>query len=60
MTPSFQTLALSIDAHVATVTLNRPDKANSMNAAMWQELQACFEWLDESDAVVGEAEPRAR
>lgn len=51
MTPSFETLALSVDAHVATVTLNRPDKANSMNAAMWQELQACFEWLDESDAV---------
>jgi enoyl-CoA hydratase len=51
MTPDFETLALTVEEHVATVTLNRPDKANCMNAALWRELQACFEWLDESDSV---------
>ena len=47
MTPTFETLDLKIDQQVATVTLNRPDKANAMSATMWDELQTCFEWLDE-------------
>ncbi len=49
--PEFETLALSIDQQVATVSLNRPDKANSMSVAMWPELQACFEWLDAEPTV---------
>ena len=51
MTPSFETLDVSIEEQVATVSLNRPDKANAMNAAMWDELQVCFEWLDEEPSV---------
>lgn len=51
MMPQYETLELSLDTHVATVRLNRPDKANSMNAAMWDELQNCFEWLDAEPAV---------
>ncbi|MEJ2531811.1 MAG: crotonase/enoyl-CoA hydratase family protein [Halioglobus sp.] len=51
MTPSFESLALQVEDHVATVALNRPDKANSMNAAMWDELQRCFEWLDDEPGV---------
>ena len=51
MPPSFETLDLSIEDQVATVCLNRPDKANSMNAAMWEELQSCFEWLDAEPLV---------
>ena len=49
--PSFETLELTFDEQVATVHLNRPDKANSMNTVLWAELQACFEWLDEEPAV---------
>lgn len=51
MSPTFETLELSIEDKVATVSLNRPDKANSMNAAMWVELQSCFEWLDQEPSV---------
>jgi enoyl-CoA hydratase len=51
MTPTFETLEVSIEEQVATVCLNRPDKANAMNGAMWDELQICFEWLDEESAV---------
>ncbi len=51
MIPSFETLELSIEHQVATVCLNRPDKANAMNAAMWEELQSCFEWLDQEPSV---------
>ena len=51
MTRRFETLEVSIEEHVATVSLNRPDKANAMNGPMWDELQQCFEWLDQ-DATV--------
>jgi enoyl-CoA hydratase len=51
MSPRFETLEVSIEEQVATVYLNRPDKANAMNAAMWDELQTCFEWLDQQSAV---------
>jgi len=49
--PAFETLELKLDGHVATVSLNRPDKANSMNGPMWTEIQACFEWLDQEPNV---------
>jgi enoyl-CoA hydratase len=51
MPPSYETLELSVTDHVASVNLNRPDKANSMNATMWTDLQSCFEWLDREPSV---------
>jgi enoyl-CoA hydratase len=51
MSQSFETLEVTIDEHVATVSLNRPDKANAMNGPMWDELQQCFEWLDQEPSV---------
>ncbi len=49
--PKFETLDLSVENAVAEVFLNRPDKANSMSAAMWRELQESFEWLDSEPTV---------
>lgn len=52
--PDFTTLTVTLENAVARVTLNRPDKANAMNAPMWVELKAAMEWLDETpEARVG-------
>jgi len=45
-TPVFETLIVTLDEHVATVRLNRPEKANAMNAAMWQDIRQAFQWVD--------------
>ncbi|OYU43673.1 MAG: enoyl-CoA hydratase [Burkholderiales bacterium PBB4] len=42
----FETLKVTLDAHIATIRLNRPDKANAMSATMWQEIRKVFEWVD--------------
>ena len=49
--PNYETLRVCLEDHVAWVALNRPDKANAINEAMWREFQHCFEWLDEEPAV---------
>ena len=43
---TYQTLSVTLENHIATVRLNRPEKANAMNAAMWQEIRQAFEWVD--------------
>ena len=42
----FETLSVTLTEHIATVRLNRPDKANAMNAAMWQDIRKAFDWVD--------------
>jgi enoyl-CoA hydratase/carnithine racemase len=37
-----ETLLVDRAEGVVTVTMNRPEKKNAANAAMWQELDACF------------------
>lgn len=49
--PQFETLQLSMEGRVALVELNRPDKANSMSAQMWSDLDSCFRWCDAQSAV---------
>jgi enoyl-CoA hydratase len=44
----FETLAVTLENHIATVRLNRPEKANAMNAAMWQDIRKAFQWVDET------------
>ena len=48
---TYQTLALHIENHIATVTFNRPDKANALNKLAWNELQSVFEDLDTNPAA---------
>lgn len=45
-TPAFETLNVSMRAGVARIELNRPHKANAIDAAMWRELREAMEWLD--------------
>ena len=47
----YETLILTIDGQVATVTLNRPDVRNAFNETMIAEVTAAFQALDERDDV---------
>jgi enoyl-CoA hydratase len=53
----FKTLDVALADGVATVDLNRPEAANAMNEAMWQEIRAAMRWVDETSearvAVIG-------
>lgn len=44
--PAYETLKIELAEHVATVEMNRPDKANAMNLRMWLELREAFAWID--------------
>ena len=44
----YETLSVTLEDHIATVRLNRPEKANAMNATMWQEIRKAFQWVDET------------
>ncbi len=46
--PDFETLKVTLQAGVARVALNRPHKANAINADMWRELREAMEWLDQT------------
>jgi enoyl-CoA hydratase len=48
---NFETLDVRLDGAVATITLNRPDKANAMNRPMWDELRAAMQHVDETPAI---------
>jgi enoyl-CoA hydratase len=48
---NFETLDVRLDGAVATITLNRPEKANAMNRPMWDELQAAMRWADETPEI---------
>lgn len=48
---NFQTLKVVIHEHIAWLKLDRPNKANAMNLAMWDELPKAAAWLDEQPGV---------
>lgn len=48
---NLNTISVEYDGHVATVWLNRPEKANAMTMEMWSELGECFESLDAIPSV---------
>ncbi|MBY0241042.1 MAG: enoyl-CoA hydratase/isomerase family protein, partial [Burkholderiaceae bacterium] len=60
--PVFETITLSVVDHIATVRLNRPDKMNAMNLAMWHDIRRAFQTIDalpEARVAVLEGEGRA-
>src|SRR5450759_1468105 len=42
----YETLNVTLENHIATVQLNRAEKANAMNLAMWQDIRTAFAWVD--------------
>ena len=48
---SFQTLIWELDDHVATITLNRPEKKNAMSWVMFNEIRDAFEKATAEDDV---------
>ena len=48
---SYQILALEMDGPVARLSLNRPDAANAMNLAFWQEMVDVFATLEDERAA---------
>jgi enoyl-CoA hydratase len=49
--PSFETVTLSVEGGVATVRLNRPEKLNAMNLAMWNDIRSAFRYVDETPEI---------
>ena len=45
------TILVSRDGHIATVTLNRPDKLNALTRPMWQRLGEVMEELSADDDI---------
>lgn len=49
--PQFETLLYAVDARVAQITLNRPERMNAFTPLMMRELIAAFDLIDADDGV---------
>jgi len=49
----YSTLLLDLTDHIATITLNRPEKRNAISATMIAELQTVLDEMEKSHARVG-------
>lgn len=49
--PKFETLLLEVDGPVATITLNRPEKLNSISLTLREEFLRVLELLNPGDAI---------
>lgn len=44
--PQMATLSVRLEGAVAEISLNRPERSNALNEAMWQELRTAMRWAD--------------
>ncbi len=51
MLPAYTTLSLELQNNIAHLQLNRPDRANAMNRALWRELGEAMQWADSTPEV---------
>lgn len=49
--PELETVSISVEAHIATVRLNRPEKMNAMNLQMWHEIRSAFRYVDDTPDI---------
>jgi enoyl-CoA hydratase len=49
--PTLEQVLLSVDGHVATITLNRPEQRNPLSALMLRDLAAAFTWCKDQPDV---------
>jgi enoyl-CoA hydratase len=49
--PQLSTIAIDFKDGIADIRLNRTERSNAMNEAMWQELRTAFNWADATPAV---------
>lgn len=49
--PRLSSLAIAVADGICDLRLNRGDRANALNEAMWRELRIAFQWADATDAV---------
>ena len=49
--PQLNTIAIELTDGVAEIRLNRAERSNAMNEAMWQELRTAFGWADATPSV---------
>ena len=47
----YEAFRVDLTDKIAHVAINRPEKANAMNAAFWAEIIDIFRWVDETDEV---------
>jgi enoyl-CoA hydratase len=60
---SYQTILLSIEDHICTITINRPDKLNALNKAVFNDLDRAIDEIsnnpDIRSAIITGAGPKA-
>ncbi|EXI68677.1 MAG: putative enoyl-CoA hydratase echA8 [Candidatus Accumulibacter adjunctus] len=49
--PQLATIAIELDEGLAELRLDRPERSNAINEAMWQELRIACNWADATPAV---------
>jgi enoyl-CoA hydratase len=49
--PALEQVLLTVDGHVATVTLNRPEQRNVLSGGMLRDLIAAFQWCQQEPQV---------